>query len=172
MEVAGKQRKYTEKDGVMYCDRRGCPGSTGLRCQRTSVPICSKCAVRTPVGYISKDAARLQANRYYNIEVVDYLIAAVIAFVATLVAGFMLVTIFGGFWFIGLLVSAPLGGGIGELVWRSIRFRRGRYTSRVVGGAMLLATGILFAFGGSIVGLIFGVIATTTAVSRFQVALG
>lgn len=171
MAIAG-QRNYEERDGVIYCDRRGCPGSTGLRCQRTNVPICVKCAVRTPVGYISKDAAKLQADKYFNIELKDYIIAAIVAFVATLVIGFIVSFIFGGFFLIGFLIAGVVGGSVGELVWRSIRYKRGRYTSRVVGGAMLLATLFVFLAGGGIVGLAFGVIATVAAVSRFQVTLG
>lgn len=163
-------RKYVERDGKIFCDRRNCPGSEGLRCQRTNVPICSQCAVRTPVGYISKDAAKQQADRFFNIGMPDYVIAGGIAFFATLISGFIVSMFLGSIWLILFFIGAPVGGAIGDTAWRAIRYRRGRYTSRVVGGAMLLATFMLFPFGG-ISALIFGGIATVTAVSRFEVAI-
>lgn len=163
-------RNYVERDGKIFCDRRNCPGSEGLRCQRTNVPICSQCAVRTPVGYISKDAAKQQADRYFNIGVPDYVIAAGIAFFATLISGFFISLFLGGIWLILFFVGAPIGAAIGDITWRTIGHRRGRYTSRVVGGAMIFATFILFPIGG-IGTLIFGGIATVAAVSRFEVAI-
>ncbi len=170
MEQTIGGRKYIERDGVLYCDRRNCPGSTGLRCQRSGVPICSKCAVRTPVGYISKDAAKQQADKYFNITPADYIIAGLVAFFATFGVGLMLVTFLGRFWILLLIASAPIGGGIGEMAWRCIRYKRGRHIGRAVGVAMVAATGILFLIGGFI-SLIFGLIATGAAVSRFEIAL-
>lgn len=170
--AAVEQRHYEERDGQIYCDRKGCPGSSGLRCQRTNVPICVKCAVRTPVGYISKDAAKQQADKYYNIANQDYLLAGAVAFFATLLTGFVMTIVFGRFFLLGFLFATPVGAAVGELVWRSIRYRRGRYTARVVSGAMLFATGILFVITGfSLIALVFGIIATAAAVSRFQVTL-
>jgi hypothetical protein len=132
-----------------------------------------KCAVRTPVGYISKDAAKEQADKYYNIKVVSYIIAGAVAFIAMLGMAFMLSLFIGGFFgfIIAFLVGAPAGGLVSELVWRSIGSQRGRYTGRVVGGAMALATLLVFLFTFSIVVLLFGFVATSAAVSRFEIAL-
>ncbi len=163
-------RKYVEQDGAIYCDRAGCPGSTGLRCQRTNVPICPQCAVMTPVGYISKDAAKSHADKFYNIAPTDYVIAATVAFVVTTLGGLGLLFFFGRFWLILIVAAMPLGGGVAELVWRAIRYKRGRRTQQVVAGAMIAATFVLFIFG-FIWGLMLGGIATAAAVSRFEVAL-
>lgn len=169
METTSR-RQFVERDGVIYCDRASCPGSTGLRCQRTGVPICPQCAVMTPVGYISKDAAKAQADKFYNIALTDYMIAAAVAFGGMLVVGLPLVFLLGRLWLIMILAGAPVGGGIAEMVWRAINYKRGRNTQRVVAVSMTVATGILFLFGG-LMGLIFGAIATAAAVSRFEVAL-
>lgn len=163
-------RKYVERDDKIFCDRRNCPGSNGLRCQRTDVPICSQCAVRTPVGYISKDAAKRQADRYFNISMPDYVIAGGIAFFATLISGFFISLLLGGIWFLTFFIGAPVGAAIGDVAWRAIGHRRGRYISRVVGGVMIFATLILFPLGGVAI-IIFGVVATVAAVSRFEVAI-
>lgn len=163
-------RKYVERDGKIFCDRRNCPGSSGLRCQRTNVPICSQCAVRTPVGYISKDAAREQANRYFNVNLPDYAIAGGVAFGATFFSAFVISVFLGSIWLILFFIGAPVGAAIGDIAWRAIGHRRGRYTSRVVAGAMIIATLLVFPFGG-ISALIFGGVATVAAVSRFEVAI-
>jgi hypothetical protein len=171
-------RTYTEmEDGTIYCDRRACPGSTGLRCQRTEVPICMQCAVRTPVGYISEDAAKEQADKFFNITGSDYVIAGIVAFLATFFSGFMFTAIFGnfGFFFVILLlvfIGGGIGTSIGEIVMRSIKNKRGRYTQRVVGGAMAAATLTLFLLSGfSLVALGYGFITTSAAVSRFEISL-
>ena len=170
-------RNYREiEDGTIFCDRRACPGSSGLRCQRTEVPICMKCAVSTPVGYISEDAAREHADKFFNIAGSDYIIAAVIAFLATFFTGFIFAAIFGGFgffaFFLMFIIGGSVGGSIGEIVMRSIKNRRGRHTSRVVGASMIMATVFIFIFSGfSIIALLYGIIATSAAVSRFQIAL-
>lgn len=175
VEIRG--RVYTEmSDGTIFCDRRNCPGSTGLRCQRTEVPICMKCAVRTPVGYISEDAAKEQADKYFNISGSDYIVAAIVAFIATFISGFIFTLFFGGFGFFVILLLVFIGGGIGtsigEIVMRSIQNKRGRYTQRVVGAAMLTATFLLFLLSGfSLTALVYGGIATSAAVSRFEISL-
>lgn len=170
-------RSYTEmNDGTIFCDRRECPGSIGLRGQRTGVPICMSCAVQTPVGYISKDAAREQANKFFNIESSDYVVAAIIAFMITFISGFMVGAFFVRFSFFGLfvllLIGGAVGGTIGEVVVKSIKNRRGRYTSQVVGGAMVTATFFAFLFTGlSLMTLIYGLIVASATVSRFEIAL-
>ena len=159
----------TDSQEVIYCGRGNCPGSTGLRCYRTGVPICMKCAVRTPVGYISPEAAREQADKYFNIASYDYIIAAVVSFFGLLISGVVLITVIPIF-FIMLLAGSAVGGGISELVWRAIRYKRGRYTAYAVGAGMISAT-IILALLNPISGLIFGGFATSVALGRFRFGL-
>lgn len=159
----------TDSQEVIYCGRGNCPGSTGLRCYRTGVPICMKCAVRTPVGYISPEAAREQADKYFNIASYDYIIAVIVAFFGLLISGAFLVTIIPFFYFM-FLVGSVVGGGISELVWRAIRYKRGRYTVYAVGIGMVGAT-LLLMLLSPIDGLIFGGVATIVALGRFRFGL-
>lgn len=165
---------------VIYCGKAKCEGSTGLRCVRTDVPICSKCAVLVKgVGYISEDAARAHEKKFYNIGSQDYVIAAVLSFFSLLVLGFLFTITIGAIGFFSFLLAfflGPSAGGlISEIVWRAIGNRRGKYTGRVVSVAMGSATLllILISFGGFnfISALIFGGLATSTAAARFQLGL-
>lgn len=168
---ASKREFYEVEDGTIFCDRRGCPGSKGLRDHRNGVPICSKCAVRTAVGYISKDTAREHQNIFYNATPFDYAVSGITAFIASLLAGFVVSII--GVFFLAILLAAPAGGFVSEMVFRVSRKRRGRYTGQVVGAAMILSVGLLFIFGiGSPFSLlIYALIAISVAVSRFQLGL-
>lgn len=170
----GSKREFYEQDGKIYCDRRGCPGSAGLRDHRNGVPICAKCAVRTAVGYISKDTAREHENIFFNATATDYVIAGVVAFVVSLVAGFVIMQL--GFFYFSILLAAPAGGVVSEAVYRISRKRRGRYTGQVVGAAMGLSVIVLLLFAligiGSLLSLgIYAFIAIGVAVSRFQLGL-
>jgi hypothetical protein len=161
----------TEEERI-FCHRRNCPGSTGLRCYQTGVPICMKCSVRTPVGYISKDAAKDRADKFFNISVSDYVVVATIAFMGTLITGFFAVSFLGFLWFLLIFIGPALGGIIGEMIFRGIRRRRGRYTRQIVIGSMIAANIILFFVTGNLLALgIFAFTATSAAIARLQVAL-
>lgn len=170
-----KQREYREIDGVIYCDRSGCPGSTGLRCYRTGVPICKKCSVRTPVGYLSKDAARAQQDQFFNATMRDYVVAAMVAFFLSVLPGFFITQLGFGFfgWIIAFFLSTTLGGFISEVVFRVLDKRRGRHLARAVGMGIVLGALLLlpFAFFNFITWGIFAVVTTSTAVGRFQLGL-
>ena len=170
MATTKRQRTYIERDGVIYCDRANCAGSTGLRCYRTDVPICLKCSKRTEMGYLSIDAAKEQADKFFNVSVADYSIAGGIAFIMALGIGFFVISI--GFlqFIVAIFGGAMAGGFISETVQRAIKYKRGRYTSRVVGGGIIMATGVLLVFN-PLISLIFGFMATSTAVSRFEIGL-
>lgn len=169
MTTTKRQRTYTERDGIIYCDRANCPGSTGLRCYRTGVPICPKCSKRTEMGYLSVDAAKEQADKFFNIETTDYVLAGIIAFMMALGIGFFVVSIL-RFFIFAIFAGVFAGGAVSEAVQRTIKFKRGRYTGRVVGAGIIIATGVLLMFN-PLSAAIYGVIATTTAVSRFEIGL-
>lgn len=166
----------------IYCHRRNCPGSTGLRCYQTDVPICMQCAVRTPVGYISKDAQKERQSQYFNIENTDYVLVAVVGFLGTFFIGIPAVSFlsFLGFWglFLSAIVGSGAGGAIGETTFRAIKRRRGRHTQQFLIGAMVFACFLLIfpaiflggLFGVIIVG-IFGFSCIGAAVARIRVAL-
>lgn len=95
---------------------------TTLRCNRCNKPICSQCAVLTPVGYRCKECVRGQQRIYETAHNYDFLIAGLVAAfgagVAVGLLGFL------GFW--GFLLAPIVGGGLARVVQRSVGRRRSR----------------------------------------------
>lgn len=118
---------------VVYCEEHP-QTPTSLRCNKCGRPICSKCAVRTPVGYRCKSCVRQQQQVFETAVWYDYLVAAVIAAPVAAVAGFLVINL--GFFVIFL--SPVVGGVAAELVRVGVRRRRGRYLSLVAAGAFVL----------------------------------
>ena len=130
---------------------------TRLRCNRCDEPMCTRCAVHTPVGYRCRDCIREHQDRAYNMEPGDPWIAMgtgmVLAAVGLPVAGFVsgLVGIF-----LGLLIAFLTGGAAGTLlariVRRAVQRRRGRRLGlfAVVGVLLgcLLGSAVLFVLTG------------------------
>jgi hypothetical protein len=110
---------------------------TGLRCNKCGNPICSKCAVRTPVGYSCKECIRNQQAVFYTSTGFDYVIAAVVG----LLGGVIGAVIAQGVGLFFAFFLSPLAGGLtAEAVRFAVRRRRGRYTWLVVGAAIAVAT--------------------------------
>lgn len=174
-EIRQKRNYREEADGTVFCQIGGCLGSTGLRCYRTSVPICMKCAVKTPVGYISREAAREQQDKFFTALPRDYLITVAIAFFLNLGLGYIAAQI-GFIGFFGLILMSFWGtfaaGILSEAIWRALNKRRGRYTGRVAAGAVFLSSLLVFFVTGSLLGLlIYTVIVIIAINARFQVGL-
>jgi MFS family permease len=107
---------------------------TLLRCSRCLDPICVKCAVRAPVGLRCPKCARLGRSPLYVVEPQHYLVAALVALAAALVAGAIFARL-------GLLLSfflaAPAGGLIAEAVARAVR-KRGRALQCIAAGSIVV----------------------------------
>jgi hypothetical protein len=119
---------------------------TSLRCNKCGKPICTRCAVLTPVGYRCKECVRGQQQVFETALWYDYVVALVIAAPLAGVAGALLVNL--GFF---VIILAPVAGGvIAEVVRWGVRRRRGRYLSLaaaaafVVGCLPLVALPLLF----------------------------
>ena len=95
---------------------------TTLRCNKCEKPICTKCAVLTPVGYRCKECVRGQQSVFETARPADFVIAAVVSAVGTGIAVVLLN--FLGFW--GFFVAPIVGGGLAEIVRAAVRRRRGR----------------------------------------------
>lgn len=117
---------------------------TGLRCNRCGKPICAKCARKTPVGFRCPDCIREQQDKFYSGNTLDYLIAAVIAFPASLLAAAGFTYILGGLGFfiifIAFLLAPAAGGLIAEAVRWGVKRRRSRYLGHVAAACLVLAT--------------------------------
>ncbi|MBN1966844.1 MAG: hypothetical protein JW910_19480 [Anaerolineae bacterium] len=124
-----------EDEGVLYCTVH--PDiETGLRCNRCGRPMCTRCAVKTPVGYRCRECVREHQDKFFNAQVMDYLIAAGVSLVISFFAAALLARI--GWFFIAFFISPAAGGLIGTVVWRLTGKRRGRYTAAVVGTCVVL----------------------------------
>lgn len=107
---------------------------TTLRCNKCDKPICTKCAVLTPVGYRCPECVRGQQKVFDTSTSIDFVLAGGIAFV--LVALATAVLRFLGFW--GLFLSPVVGGGIAGIIQWAVRRRRSRRLPLVAaaGGAL------------------------------------
>jgi hypothetical protein len=108
-------------DAPLVCANH--PGRpTTLRCNRCEKPICTKCAVQTPVGYRCRECVRGQQSVFETASTLDFVLAFSIAAVGTAMATAALNLV--GFW--GIFVAPLVGGALAEAVRYAVRRRRGR----------------------------------------------
>ncbi len=106
---------------------------TRLRCNKCGKPICTECAIRTPVGYRCPDCVREVQDKFYTATSSDVIKGAVVAFLGGLATGFvtfLTILFLGSFIFFGFLAAfflgPALGGGVAELVRRAMGKRHAR----------------------------------------------
>jgi hypothetical protein len=139
----------TADTDTLYCANHP-HTATSLRCNKCNKPICTKCAVLTPVGYRCRECVRGQQQVFETVIWYDYLVAGVLAAVLGGLAGALLVNLS---WF--TIFLAPLAGGvIAEIVRVAVRRRRGRYLFLAAAGAYLVGCLPLFALG--LAAMLFG----------------
>lgn len=133
-------------DEVLYCANHP-DVQTMLRCNRCGKPICTRCAVLTPVGYRCKQCVGQQQAVFFTGGAADYVIGGAIALVLGGIASYIVTML--GAWFIALILGPALGVGIAEVVRLAVRRRRSRYLWLVVGVCIVLASlpALLIAFG-------------------------
>ena len=134
---------------------------TSLRCKRCERPICSSCAVSTPTGYMCKECVSERQKTFDTALWYDFVIGFIVAAVLSGVASF-LVTLVGGFgfigWFLILLGASAVGTIIAEIIRSVTRRRRSRalfltIAAGVVLGALPML--LLQLFSGKLFGIIF-----------------
>ncbi len=114
---------------------------TLLRCNRCDRPFCTRCLVRTPVGYRCKECLNIQQAGFYTATSFDYAVAGIVGIVASIIAGAMAAVI-GSFWLLVIFYAPFAGGVIAETIRRAIQKHRGRYiwlvacATLIVGSAM------------------------------------
>ena len=116
---------------------------TALRCYTCGKPICTECAVKTPVGYSCPDCIRDLRKSYYTAKPLDYVIAFLVAMPVATLAAFLV-------GFVGFFVFflAPMVGTlIGRVAFWAVRRRRGRYLSYLVAMTVVLGTIVAWFFG-------------------------
>lgn len=126
---------------------------TALRCYTCGKPICTECAVKTPVGYSCPDCLRDLRKGYYTATVVDYLVAFLVTLPLSILAAYLV----GFIGFFVFFVAPVVGTFIGRIAFWAVRRRRGRYLSYLVGGTVVL--GALFKlFAPTIISLLIGLL--------------
>ena len=124
-------------DEVLYCAIH--PNvETVLRCNRCGKPICTRCAVQTPVGYRCRQCVGQQQSAFYSGGTADYVIGGGIALVLGGIASFLMSMLVG--WFFALILGPALGIGISEAVRFAVRRRRSRYLWLAVGGGIVVGS--------------------------------
>ena len=116
---------------------------TGLRCNKCGRYICTKCAIRTPVGYTCPECVRKQEDKFYTGNLGDYIIAVVIALPLSVIAALLFSFVIGGIgwfsWIIAFFVAPMVGGVIAEAVRWGVKKRRSRYLAHTVAGCLIVA---------------------------------
>ena len=130
--------------------------------------MCTKCAVRTPVGYRCKQCVRQQQDVFFDAQMLDYLIAGAVSAVLSFIAAAIIARL--GFFLLAFILSPAAGGIIGSVVWSITRKRRGRHTATIVGAAVVLGALPLLLSNVLAIG-IYLFMATSAAVARFQLKL-
>lgn len=132
---------HEETGTVTFCYRHP-DTETGLRCNRCNKPICTKCAIRTDVGFRCPDCVRQQQDKFYTGGRLDYLIAIVIALPLSLIAAWVFTFIIAGIgffsWIISFIAAPAAGGVIAEAVRRAVGRRRSRHLNSVVAACLVL----------------------------------
>ncbi len=109
---------------------------TSLRCNRCGSPICSRCALRTPVGYRCKSCVKHQQTVFYNALWYDYVIAGAIALGISVIAQVILVVL--PFFLLAMFAGPLVGWLIFELARRATGKRRGPFMGVVVAACITL----------------------------------
>ena len=129
---------------------------TLLRCNRCGKPYCTRCLVRTPVGYRCKTCLNIQQAGFFTATPVDYGIVGIVGIFASIIGG-GIATAISGFWLFEIFYAPAAGGAISEAIWRAIRKRRGRYLWAIACIAFIL---------GSVLGAMLLPIVTTLMSGR------
>ena len=156
--AAGENQQQVEVLQCYYHPDR----ETVLRCNKCGKPICTECAIRTPVGFRCPDCVRGLQDKFYTASSGDVIKGAVVAFIGGAFIGLvtlLLIMFLGGFIFFGFLAAfflgPAMGGGVAELVRRAMGKRRARNFPIIGDAAMLIGAFILLLPAGIFIGSLF-----------------
>ncbi len=134
---------------------------TLLRCSRCNKPICAKCAIKSPVGYLCPECVRSQQKLFDTAQLQDYLLGGVVALILSGVAS-VIISLVGSIGFIGWFLVVAIAPTAGVIIAESTRYVIRRHRSRNLFITIAVAVGLgavpvlLFQlFSGNIWGLAF-----------------
>jgi len=178
---SGDQGSHEEESYELLCYRH--PGrETSLRCYSCGRPICSDCAVKTPVGYRCPSCIREAEEVFYTARTLDYLVAPLVSLPLSLVAGYLVLRFGSGFGFFFIFIMLMVGGAIGGLIGRAskraVGRRRGRYLPQIVAATvvlgvalpvmLLLALGLRLSLGALLLPGIYSIVAMGAAYEQIK----
>lgn len=149
------------ESAITYCANHPTVETT-LRCRRCEKYICTRCATRTPTGYICRECSRAQQKAFETAETIDYILGFSAAVVLSLIGSFLisLIGYIGGFF--GLIlasIAAPTAGVvIAEALRLITRRHRAALLFRVILAGIIvgaLPMGLIQLFTFNIFGILF-----------------
>jgi hypothetical protein len=144
---------------VLYCtvhpDRE-----TTLRCNKCGRPMCTQCAVQTPVGYRCRECVKGIQDTYYTATQNDYIVIFAACAGLTAVGAAIIAAINLGLLF-ALILGLPIGGAIAEAGLRITSKRRGRRSAQIAAAGAVI--------GGLLGGVVQTLLAFGDALSRARV---
>ncbi len=153
-----------------YCANH--PGvETSLRCKRCNKPICSKCAISTPTGYICKECENQQQKSFDTAISRDYIRASIMAIILSGIGSI----IAGSLGFFVILLAPIVGVIIAEVIRAIVQRRRARLLFQLVAAGTIfgaLPMLFLFLFSGNLWGIaiqaFYGITSATAAYQRLK----
>lgn len=122
------QQAVAGQPAPLYCANHP-KTETLLRCSKCGKPICQRCGIRTPVGIRCRECAQLRRPPNYMLGPGHYLLAALVALPASVLAGYIMQRV-GVFY--AFFIGAAAGGLIAEIVYRVTGGKRGNALAIVV----------------------------------------
>ncbi|HWS24903.1 MAG TPA: hypothetical protein VN226_10780 [Anaerolineales bacterium] len=153
---------------------------TYLRCARCGDPICAKCAIKSPTGYLCKDCTRNMQKSFDTAEPLDYVIGAITSIILFYLASLLMVWVsrLGFFAWIILIAGSPaIGNFAAEIIRKTIRRHRSRelFLTIVISaiiGSLPQVLGVLLSFSlGNIMLLVFQVVFLFLAIPAMYMRL-
>jgi hypothetical protein len=135
---------------------------TSLRCYTCGKPICTQCAVKTPVGYRCPTCVRELEDSLYEATLRDHLLVPAVLLPLSLIIGFLVVRFAGGGFFLLFFmfaIAGAIGSWLGRVGHRVAGRRRGRYLPTIAAACVALGVLIpaaLFFLVGASPGLLGG----------------
>ena len=138
--------------------------TTLLRCSKCERPICTDCAIATPVGYRCRECAQVRASPIYQVSPRQYFLASLAALGVSLVGafGFSLFPIF----FLSFILGPVVGGLVAQAIDLATGHRRGRGLQTIAGLAIALGALLLLHPAYLVNGILYATLAIATAVAR------
>ncbi|RME81789.1 MAG: hypothetical protein D6775_12695 [Caldilineae bacterium] len=178
-ERGDHQHEQVAAEQALFCANHP-QRETYLRCNKCNKPICTECAVLTPVGYRCRECVRAQQDKFYTATTSNQAMGYAGAAVAGVVMGLVAVLV-GSFLpgFFGLIAAfflgSAVGGGLSEIPWRAAGRKRARHFNIIATGIAVIVAALIALVGGFVLGgglgtILFVIMAASAMFARLRYA--